>query len=180
MTDMNPCLLRTKRATGLFGALIRKWTVDADERPQGTYEGTDRYVVSRADFRAALYQAGLRDAEHIEADGSNDEPDFALREGVTEIELIDRSASRFSILLPEPSMLTQIEDQANGDNGPVKVNLPKLYLEVDMSGPEPSAENFNPASSEFGDANYSVTLGENPFETFLDPHLAGYTCTQCR
>lgn len=180
MTNTNPCLLQTKRATGIFGALIRDWTLNTGNRPAGTFDGTDRYVVGREAFRDALHQAGLRDAEHIETEGGTAEPDFALRDDVTEIELIDRKPTRFSILLPEQGMLQQLEDQISAGKGPMKINLPRLYLDVDMNGPEPSAADFNPAAEETGEANYSVTLGENPFETFLDPHLAGYSCTQCR
>lgn len=180
MSDTNPCLLQTKRAAGIFGALIRDWTLNAERRPEGTYQGDNRYIVSREVFRSALHQAGLFDAEQLIAEGSNAVPDFALRQGVTEIEMIDRQTARFSILLPEQAMLTQISDQVSADSGPVKVSLPALYLDVYMDGPERSAENFNVASGEEGPANYSVTLGENPFETFLDPYLAGYICTQCR
>ena len=167
----NPVTLRTKKAMGVLGRLIREWATDAASRPQHKLEDERRCVFYIDGFRAALNGAGLTEGRPDGNDG-----DYFIREGIDEVELLLRQPRRFSILLPEAEMIDHLQKQ----DGPLQVRMATLYAEVDPSEPDLGAKPIAPAVDDNGPATYDVTLGEHPFECFLDPYMAAYVCGQCR
>ncbi len=167
----NPVTLRTKKAMGVLGSLIRQWTIDPDARPQHTVEDARRCVFYIDGFREALNAAGLKEGRPDRDDG-----DYIIRDGVAEVELILRQPERFSILLPEAEMIRHLQEH----DGPLQLRMATLYTEIDPADPDLGANPITPAIEDDGPATYDVTLGEDPFASFLDPYMASYVCGQCR
>ncbi|WP_282610498.1 hypothetical protein [Pelagibius sp. Alg239-R121] len=165
----NPVTLRTKKAMGVLGKLIREWTVDPASRPDHRLEEERRCVFYVDAFRNALNGEGLNEGQPESGDG-----DYCIRAGIEEVELILRQPNRFSILLPEAEMIHHLLDH----DLPLQVRVAAVYAEV-VPG-DPDAVPIRPAIEDSGPANYEVTLRDQPFECFLDPYMAAYVCGQCR
>lgn len=167
----NPFTLRTKRAMGVFGRLVREWTLDPAARPPHSTDEDRRCVIYVDAFRSALSAAGLTEGRS----GDPVDGDFAIRDGIEEVELILRQPKRFSVLLPEEDVLRQLQDQ----QGPLQLRLARLYAEVSPDQLNLKDNPFPPSDDSDEAATYDLVLGDDPFRTFLDPYMAAYTCSQC-
>jgi hypothetical protein len=167
----NALQLKTRKATGVLGRLIRQWAVDLETRPPLRLEGDCRWIIAIDDFRRIL-----ADNDLIEGKSSNDTGDYAIREGIDEIELIGRRPNRFSILLPEGEAIRSLLETENA----AQLSMAALYSEVDPARPELDLSKLRPSERDDRPATYKVTMqGDEKFEKFLDPYMAAYVCSQC-
>ncbi len=167
----NAMELRTRRASGVFGRLVREWTLDFDAAVPHRQEADGRLLISVGDLRAILTENGL-----VEGNADDDmDGDYRIRADIEEIELIPRRPKRFSILLPEKGVLEGLQ---SGDAG--QLRMAAVYAEVDPAKPELDLKQLRAAADDGRPATYQVTLeGEDRFRKFLDPYMASYMCTQC-
>lgn len=169
----NPITLKTRKAMGVLGLLMREWTLDPASRPPHIEEAERRCVIAIEDFRMALRDRGLS-----EETAANPQGDYAVRAGIAEVELILRSPDRFSILLPEAEMIQHLEEEANAGRS-LHVRMARFYAGAGPAVADLVTTNDQPAVNDAGPAAVDVKLGIKPFETFLDPYIAAYSCTQC-
>lgn len=167
----NPLTLWTKDAAGALGALIREWTLEPASLPAGHRMEDDRTCVIPVDaFREAM--GGLVEGPREPGRPGAPRPDYQIREGIAEIELILRRPDRASILLPEKVILD--EQVARGDT--LVLRVPAIYAESGPAGAAPET----PAKGSKEPAAYDVAASGNALEAFLDPYLASYCCMQCK
>jgi len=174
----NPINLRTRKASGVLGALIRSWALLRDEElPQGFTRLSDRsFVISAEDLRAMMRGAGLTDGTREPGQEPEPEPDFWLRDDIEEVELIRRKPERASLLLPERDVMEH-QERFLSDGDPFM--LPDFYL-VETADKNAKAPDTPAVGEDHALAHRSVTMGKDPFRGFLDPYLALYLCTQCK
>lgn len=167
----NPIELRTRRAMGVVGGLIRKWSTDPDCRPAHRMEGDRHCVIGIDAFLQVLAAQNL-----IRGDmARDDEGDFAIRSDIREIELVLRKPDRISVLLPEQEVMTGM----TGNSPPQLMRMPSLYSDIDPADPDLQNNPLRRAADDLRPATYVVTLGKDPFDTFLDPYMAAYSFSQC-
>lgn len=167
----NALQLKTRKATGVLGKLIRQWALDLDTRPPFRMEGDCRWIIAVEDFRSLLSDSGL-----VEANSQNDTGDYLIRDDIDEIELITRKPNRFSVLLPEAEIIQSLLD--NEDTA--QLQMASVYAEVDPARPELDLSGLRDTQEDSRPATYKVTMeGDKKFEKFLDPYMASYVCSQC-
>lgn len=167
----NPIELRTRRAMGIVGGLIRKWSVEPECRPAHRMEGERHCVIGIDAFLQVLAEQNLKRGDMAQGDDG----DFAIRGDIREIELVLRKPDRISILLPEQEVMTGM----TGDTAPQIMRMPALYSDIDPADPDLQKNPLRPATDDHRPATYVVTLGKDPFDTFLDPYMAAYSFSQC-
>ena len=169
----NPVTLLSHRAMGVLGKLIREWSLDPKSRPPHRMEGDRICVMTVGEFRRALEE---------ENGGRLKDSDIRIRDGVEEVELILRDPGRFSVLLPEEQIMTQLLRNSEAGDEQMIVQVPRIYVaalsdlvsDFDASDIPPAVED------DTGTAMLNAKLNKgDPFRTFLDPYMAAYTCTQC-
>ncbi len=162
----NAMELRTRRASGVFGRLIREWTVEFDNTIPHDRETDGRLIIEVETLRGILTDNGL-----VEGDADSEDGDYHIRDDIQQIELIPRRPNRFSVLLPERDVLRSLQGQSGGE-----LRMPAVYSEVDATSGTLQLDQL----AEEGPAAYVVSLeGEDKFRKFLDPYMASYLCTQC-
>ncbi|MCR9139602.1 MAG: hypothetical protein NXI27_26635 [Alphaproteobacteria bacterium] len=167
----NAFQLKTRRATGVLGMLIRQWAVDLDTRPPFRLEGDCRWIIAVEDFRDLLKSHGLEEAR-----SETDSGDYLIRDDIEEIELITRKPNRFSVLLPEADIIRSLADS----KGASQMQMATLYADVDPARPELDMGDLRDPLDDDRPATYKVTMdGDGKFEKFLDPYMAAYVCSQC-
>lgn len=167
----NALQLKTRKATGVLGKLIRSWAVDLDTRPPFRVEGDCRWIIAVDDFRSLLRDNGL-----IEAISDTDTGDYKIRDDIDEIELITRKPNRFSVLLPEAEIIRSLADNKDA----AQLQMATLYADVDPASPELDMTDLRDPQDDDRPATYRVTMqGDQKFEKFLDPYMAAYICSQC-
>ena len=166
----NAMELKTRRASGVLGRLVREWTVDFDASLPHRQEDDGRLVMTVGDLRAILTENGLVVGAADATDG-----DYHAHANIGEIELIPRRPGRFSILLPEKEVMERLQAQNNSE-----LRLATIYFEVKPGDNVIDLEKIVASVDDGNDATYQVTLeGEDRFRNFLDPYMASYMCTQC-
>lgn len=165
---------RTQRALRVLGELIEEWTLDPTSRP-GRRDGDGRMVLDLRAFVTLLRERGLCDTA-----SDSTVADFEVREGVSEIELIERRSDRFSILLPEPHLVEVFRGFP-----PFTYKIPAVYGTVDYGDVELSRRDDAPAMVDYRIAEYEedpapgTEDGREVTRRFLSLHMAGYSCSQC-
>ena len=166
-----PLEMRTERALAVLGRLIFDWSEDPAKLPAGYREEGGRIVIGMEVFHQLMRAEGL-----VQGDPGGTGGDYAVRVGVTEIELIRRGPDRASILLPE----THIVVSYRGMSEPVDAPVVRLYREVaEAHGAERPAHLTDARHSTESVLYGKVRLGGDPLETFIYPNTAYYSCTQC-
>ena len=156
---------------GVVGGLIREWSVQPESRPAHRMEDDRHCVIGIETFLQVLAAQNLVQGEM----SRDDDGDFAIRSNIREIELVLRKPDRISVLLPEQHVMTGL----TGGRRPQLVRMPALYSEIDPADPDLQRHPLRPATDDQRPATYVVTLGKDPFGTFLDPYMAAYSFSQC-
>ncbi len=168
----NPLTLNTRRAMGVLGAMIREWATQPETLESvATRDGNRGWLIDVDAFHALMKEAKLM---HGAAGDPN--VDYAVRVGVKEIEILERGANRASLLLPEQSMMDEVNGFADGSS----LRIPAFYADTDASGTPLGKILTPPAVDDDRPGFHEVELGPDPLKTFLDPYLAGYLCVQCK
>lgn len=144
-----------------FGQLVREWTQDMSNVPHTKPDGRT-IIITLEDFRAAMAEKNAFDVPQL-GQGAH----YKMRDGIIEIELLMRQNDRFSVLLPEPDAILRFNAP-----GPTDLQVPAIYGKDEWG----YAQGDIPPDA---NATYTVTVQENDFSKFLDPHMAGYCCGQC-
>ena len=160
----NQLTLLTQRAMGALGAVIR------DAASAG---GTENISVAELIDRM---QAKLAPDAPPLAEGT----DYRVRDGVQQVRLLARDPSRLDLLLPEPAVLQAISGSLAGTGG-LSTSLPWPYTDR-AAPPEPYDAKAAPKAVSLDQSvggRFTVDIGEEGFEAFLDPYMAGYVTSQC-
>ncbi len=166
----NAMELRTRKASGVFGRLIRQWTLEFDTDLPHRREPDGRLVIAAEVLRNILAEADL-----VEGDADGEDGDYHIRSDIEEIDLIPRQPGRFSVLMPEKDVLRALRAEESGH-----LRMAAVYAEVDPAKPDLDLAQLRPADSDLRPATYTVTFdGDDKFRKFLDPYMASYMCTQC-
>lgn len=168
----NPLTLNTRKAMGVLGAMIRDWATEpATLEDVASRDGDRGWLIPVAAFHALMQKAGL-------THGAPGDPnaDYAVRDGVTAVEILQRGADRASLLLPEQSMMDEINGLSDGS----KLRIPAFYAKTDALGVPLGKVLMPPAIEDDRPGFHEIELGPDPLATFLDPYLAGYLCVQCK
>ncbi|MBL4767733.1 MAG: hypothetical protein JKY94_08465 [Rhodobacteraceae bacterium] len=156
----NPFTPKTQRGLRAFGKLIREWAANPDAVPN-VVQDARTFLINREDFIKAMEPA-------LNTPANGNGPDYLLRDDVEEVELIVRIPNRFTVVLPEEQALAEYQAP-----WPRPVEVPAIYgYAVDA--------NAVAALGDDAPATYTVDLDNNNFKEFLEPFMAGYSCSQCR
>ena len=167
----NALQLKTRRATGVLGGLIRKWALELSPEPPMRLEGDGRWIIPVHAFRRIMKNHGLDEAK-----SDTDSGDYRIRDDIEEIELITRKPNRFSVLLPEAEIIRSLSEEENF----ARLQMATLYADVDPAKPEIDLKEVRSPDDDDRPATYEVTLeGDDKFKKFLDPYMAAYVCSQC-
>lgn len=169
---MNPLSIRTERGLGHLGALIRQWCLDPATRPESVSGEAGRVVMDVETFREIMKQRGLTEGDpENRASG-----DYALRPDIREVELIERGAGRATIVLPEEPVVRALSERAPQG---IEIELANIYKAVSSGPGYGGVVRVSPVVDSDKAASYTVRIGGDVLEGFVDPHMAFYTCSQC-